>query len=88
MWALVRARDEASGAERIRAAMRRYGSWSDRYDGRITALPGDLDAPALGVDAILPRVHLRLQVSGDRAKFRAFLATRDQVAAMFNIVEP
>lgn len=30
----------------------------------------------------------RLQVSGDRAKFRAFLATLDQFAAMFNIVEP
>ncbi|UEA85464.1 non-ribosomal peptide synthetase [Tsukamurella paurometabola] len=49
--ALVRARDEASGLDRIRASMRRYGSWAEGYEGRITALPGDLAAPALGVDA-------------------------------------
>ena len=49
--ALVRARDEASGLERIRATMRGYGSWSDGYEDRITALPGDLAEPGLGVDA-------------------------------------
>ncbi|WP_415852026.1 amino acid adenylation domain-containing protein, partial [Tsukamurella ocularis] len=49
--ALVRARDEASGLERIRATMQGYGSWSDGYADRITALPGDLALPGLGVDA-------------------------------------
>ncbi|MCS3781445.1 non-ribosomal peptide synthetase [Tsukamurella ocularis] len=49
--ALVRARDEASGLERIRTTMRGYGAWSDGYEGRISALPGDLALPALGIDA-------------------------------------
>ncbi|CAM3332753.1 amino acid adenylation domain-containing protein [Tsukamurella hominis] len=49
--ALVRARDEASGLERIRTTMRGYGSWSDGYEDRITALPGDLALPALGIEA-------------------------------------
>ena len=49
--ALVRARDEASGLDRIRTTMRGYGSWSDGYEDRITALPGDLALPALGIEA-------------------------------------
>ncbi|WP_316250510.1 non-ribosomal peptide synthetase [Tsukamurella columbiensis] len=57
VWALVRARDEAAGLERIRTAMRGYGSWSEGDEARITALPGDLSAPALGVDeAVWDRV--------------------------------
>lgn len=54
---LVRARDEAAGLARIRTAMRGYGSWSDDYEGRITALPGDLAEPALGIEpAVWDRV--------------------------------
>ncbi|MEW1654275.1 amino acid adenylation domain-containing protein [Streptomyces sp. NPDC093707] len=46
---LVRARDTAEGAHRLRSGLERYGLWKDHYSDLIHPLPGDLAAPGLGL---------------------------------------
>ncbi|MCS3781443.1 non-ribosomal peptide synthetase [Tsukamurella ocularis] len=53
VWCLVRAADAAAGAHRIAEGMRRYGSWLPELADRIVAVPGDLSAPAIGLDSEL-----------------------------------
>ncbi|MGW5603792.1 amino acid adenylation domain-containing protein [Streptomyces rochei] len=47
---LVRTRDEAHGAERLSARMRRYGLDPQVAEGRITVIPGDLSTARFGLD--------------------------------------
>ncbi|GII96969.1 non-ribosomal peptide synthetase [Sinosporangium siamense] len=58
---LIRAQDPETGRERLRAALARYGLPHDDLVGRVTALPGDLSVPGLGLssadlDALRPDV--------------------------------
>ncbi|GIG59728.1 hypothetical protein Lfu02_41000 [Longispora fulva] len=46
---LVRAADADRAAERIEASLRRYRLWDPALRDRITALPGDLELPRLGL---------------------------------------
>jgi amino acid adenylation domain-containing protein/thioester reductase-like protein len=46
---LVRARDRGEAFDRLRAALRRYGIWSDGYQDRIEAVAGELTEPELGL---------------------------------------
>ncbi|WP_274918736.1 non-ribosomal peptide synthetase [Streptomyces sp. WZ-12] len=46
---LVRARDTAEGARRLRSGLERYGLWQEHYGELIRPLPGDLSAPGLGL---------------------------------------
>jgi amino acid adenylation domain-containing protein/thioester reductase-like protein len=46
---LVRARDAADAAARIRATLERYGLWDEGYRSLIVPLVGDLAAPDLGL---------------------------------------
>ena len=48
---LVRARNEAEGYGRVRAALRRHGLWDERLASRIEVMPGDLGEPKLGLTA-------------------------------------
>ncbi|KUL50404.1 amino acid adenylation domain-containing protein [Streptomyces sp. NRRL S-1521] len=49
LYCLVRAQDEAHGAARITARMRRYGLDPQHLDGRFTVVPGDLSAERFGL---------------------------------------
>lgn len=46
---LVRARNEAEGHTRVRAALRKHGLWDERFAARIEAVPGDLSEAMLGL---------------------------------------
>jgi thioester reductase-like protein len=48
---LVRAKGSADGLRRIREKLVGYGLWRDVFADRIAALPGDVAAPRLGLDA-------------------------------------
>jgi amino acid adenylation domain-containing protein/thioester reductase-like protein len=48
---LVRAPDDRVAMERIQGNLLRYGIWKELYADRISALPGDLSRPHLGLDA-------------------------------------
>lgn len=49
LWCLVRADSPEGGLERIRAAMRGYLIWDEKFEGRLRAVPGDLAAPRFGL---------------------------------------
>jgi thioester reductase-like protein len=46
---MVRAENEATGLERIRANLEKYAIWSDRYAARIDVVPGDLAKPRMNL---------------------------------------
>ncbi|WP_158102702.1 thioester reductase domain-containing protein [Lentzea kentuckyensis] len=46
---LVRAADDADGADRIRGAMTEFRTWRDEYATKIVPVPGDLTKPLLGI---------------------------------------
>lgn len=46
----VRAEDARAGMERIAANMKHYRCWKDEYAARLTAVPGALDLPMLGME--------------------------------------
>ncbi|MFD7425627.1 amino acid adenylation domain-containing protein [Streptomyces sp. NPDC059818] len=48
---LVRAADDHTAAQRLRANLERYGLWRPRYAELIHPVPGDLAAPGLGLSA-------------------------------------
>ncbi|MFE6827812.1 amino acid adenylation domain-containing protein [Streptomyces sp. NPDC057690] len=47
---LVRAADENTAQRRVVANLTRYQLWDERFAGRISAVPGDLGQPRLGLD--------------------------------------
>ncbi|MFE9454681.1 amino acid adenylation domain-containing protein [Streptomyces sp. NPDC006739] len=47
---LVRAADENTARRRVVANLTRYRLWDERFADRITAVPGDLGRPRLGLD--------------------------------------
>jgi thioester reductase-like protein len=49
---IVRATSSEAATERIADNLRRYGLWDDAYLARLTALPGDLTKPSLGLSEI------------------------------------
>jgi nonribosomal peptide synthetase DhbF len=49
IWCLVRAPDEARGMDRIRRNLSRFGRWTPDAAARISAVPGDLARPLLGL---------------------------------------
>jgi myxalamid-type nonribosomal peptide synthetase MxaA len=49
IFALVRAKSEQDGFDRIRDSMKMWQAWNDEYAGRIHAVPGDLGEPKLGL---------------------------------------
>lgn len=51
VFCLVRARDLADAASRLRDALRRYGIWHAEYQARVQPVLGDLAAPCLGLSA-------------------------------------
>ncbi|HVS37748.1 MAG TPA: amino acid adenylation domain-containing protein, partial [Gemmataceae bacterium] len=48
---LVRARDQADGARRLRQTLEKYDLWQPEYASRLAPVPGDLDQPLLGLSA-------------------------------------
>ena len=46
---LVRADDAERAAARLQAAMRGFGLWDEALAGRVSAVPGDLERPGLGL---------------------------------------
>ncbi|MES2936894.1 MAG: amino acid adenylation domain-containing protein [Pseudomonadota bacterium] len=54
---LVRARDAEHAFARIRESMKLYGLWRGEDASRIVAIPGDLGAPGLGLDAAPRLAH-------------------------------
>jgi long-chain acyl-CoA synthetase len=50
VWALVRGRDEAEAAWRLRGALAEVGAEQELDAGRVVALPGDLERPGLGLE--------------------------------------
>ena len=46
---LVRCRDRESGAARVRETLERFELWRDEFAPRIAIVPGDLEAPRLGL---------------------------------------
>lgn len=59
---LVRAPSARAGLTRIMAEMTRYGSWTPALDRIVSAVPGDLAAPALGLE---PQIWARLAATTD-----------------------
>ncbi|MGM9514507.1 thioester reductase domain-containing protein [Roseateles sp. DB2] len=59
---LVRARDAASGHQRLVEALQTHGLWDPRHAARIVALPGDLGAPNLG---LTPTLHAQMAAQLD-----------------------
>ncbi|MFJ8098631.1 amino acid adenylation domain-containing protein [Streptomyces griseofuscus] len=53
LYCLIRTRDEAQGAVRLAARMRRYGLDPQHLDGRVTVVPGDLSAERFGLGRAL-----------------------------------
>ncbi len=49
LHALVRCRDRESGAARLRETLQRFSLWRDEFAPRIVVVPGDLEAPRLGL---------------------------------------
>jgi thioester reductase-like protein len=47
---LARARDRAHALQRVLATLRTYGLWQPEFAGRVSALPGELARPYLGLD--------------------------------------
>ncbi|WP_433337823.1 amino acid adenylation domain-containing protein [Spirillospora sp. CA-294931] len=47
---LVRAADAEAGLERVRRNLERFGRWTPDARARVTAVPGDLALPRLGLD--------------------------------------
>jgi thioester reductase-like protein len=61
VYAMLRARDEAAAAERLRHTMKSLFGNEDAYKGRVFAVPGDLEQPDLALasrarDALAERV--------------------------------
>ncbi|POM23162.1 Dimodular nonribosomal peptide synthase [Actinomadura rubteroloni] len=60
---LVRAPGEAEAHRRVRDALTRHGLWRDGMETRITAVPGDLERPLLGVgSAVFDRLAERIDL--------------------------
>ena len=49
IWCLVRAADEDHGMERIQRSLARFDRWTPAAAARISAIPGDLSQPLLGL---------------------------------------
>src|SRR5262249_37716095 len=49
VFCLVRAASPEDGARRLRANLTAWGLWDDSFASRITAVPGDLGRPLLGL---------------------------------------
>jgi amino acid adenylation domain-containing protein/thioester reductase-like protein len=50
IYCLVRSKSTVQAATRVRSTLREWGLWKDRYERRISAIPGDLGLPRLGLD--------------------------------------
>ncbi|MEA2423971.1 MAG: hypothetical protein QOH13_381 [Thermoleophilaceae bacterium] len=50
VFVLVRASDDEEARERLRATLAMLGHSPDRFSGRVTALPGDVECDGLGLD--------------------------------------
>jgi len=51
IYCLVRADGPGAAKGRVRANLEHYGLWREAYGQRLVGVPGDLAAPALGLDA-------------------------------------
>eukprot|EP01113_Clastostelium_recurvatum_P050636 TRINITY_DN962_c0_g1_i2.p1 TRINITY_DN962_c0_g1~~TRINITY_DN962_c0_g1_i2.p1 ORF type:complete len:1213 (+),score=256.62 TRINITY_DN962_c0_g1_i2:2420-6058(+) len=49
VYCIVRCDNQASGIERLERVLRSYEIWHDGMKGRVQAVPGDLEAPGLGM---------------------------------------